>query len=712
MAAVFVQDITAKPLLYGITIRSGISKGKLHGFELPKLGNAYTFVSAKDIPGKNELEDLETGFCSVPVLAEREISYAGQPLALLFGPDEARLREYAGEIKVQEEAEEAQFGFQPGKLCIEERDFRSGEPEKALNTAKNFINGIYKTGIQEHWYAESSGALALYKHQRVEGEEKKPFLVVYTATQWPFHVRASVSRVLGLEKERVTVESTLIDIHLDGKIWYPSLIACHAALGSWFTKKPVKLILSRESDFCFSPKRFASEISIRSGLNERGEVLGTEIEVKADLGAHGVFSRELIDRCSLGSFGSYNFANTALRAGAQITNIAPQGPCGGFGMAQGFFAMERHVSRIADSLRQDPAEWRKKYALTKNSSLAIGTSLKEEIPLTRLIDAVAAGSGYYRKWASYELLRQKRRESGWKDLEYSEEKLRGIGIATAYQGSGFLYHGKDRGDYAVEVTLDKDGFLEIRTSMAGSNDDFAHAWGVMASEILSIDPSRVRINAVNTAVSPDSGPASLSRNILVLSRLVERCCSSIRKQRFRDPLPITVRRSIKPAKIPSWGNGPHIDSNALARLSWGAAVVEVEVDILEYIPRIRGIWLLIDGGRILSEHRALLSLKTQVLQAIGWASCEKLDYTDGKIPPECFVEYEMPKPQDIPPINIDFMAGDTSGPKGIGEIPGCCIPAAFVQAVSQAMDHSFEKIPLTPGDLRNTFKMKTGEEKQ
>jgi CO/xanthine dehydrogenase Mo-binding subunit len=42
--------------------------------------------------------------------------------------------------------------------------------------------------------------------------------------------------------------------------------------------------------------------------------------------------------------------------------------------------------------------------------------------------------------------------------------------------------------------------------------------------------------------------------------------------------------------------------------------------------------------------------------------------------------------------------------KGIGELPFNCVPAAYIQAVSQAIDYPFEKIPLTPPDLRNVEK--------
>jgi CO/xanthine dehydrogenase Mo-binding subunit len=476
-------------------------------------------------------------------------------------------------------------------------------------------------------------------------------------------------------------------------------------------KRPVKLILTREEDFRFSPKRNAAEIRISSALGEQGKILGTEIDVALNLGAHGVFAHEILDQTCIGCLGHYKLANLKLSGRAIKTNIPPQGPFSGFGLAQGFFALERHISRIADLQRQDPAEWRKSRHIGRGGHLPIGVALKDN-PTEQLADTAAAMSGYYRKWASFELLRLRRRQNMGAG---KGESLRGIGIALAYQGSGFLYPGSDRGNYGVELTLEKDGSLEIKTSMVTSDDDFSHLWAHIAAEILSIDASRVKAISQSTE-SPDSGPASASRNITILTKLVERACLAIRKQRFRDPLPITVRRTCRPGKNAEGAGtfspppGKSFDANSLAHPGWGAAVVEVEIDQVEYTPRIRGAWLGIDGGRILSEKRARKSLHASTVQALGWASREQLRYTEGSISAEDFKAYDIPNPGEIPPIHIDFIWNDLEDPKGIGELPFNCVPAAYLQAVSQAMDHHFERIPLSVKDIWDAIKLRDQEE--
>ncbi|MDR1802266.1 MAG: molybdopterin-dependent oxidoreductase [Treponema sp.] len=704
----FISDFSVLGMLYAVTIRSPIARGILRGIKCPALPFSYQLITADQIPGENRLANF-----SVPVLAGRDLSYIGQPVAILTGPDAARLEEISSKIKLN--TEETKAVYQNSNYgeedIIVKRSIAVGDREKTQKEDGKSIVGNYTTGMQEHWYSEVHGSLAI--------PAKKPMetFTVYTATQWPFHVKRSVAGVLGLDSGNVTVVPTLMMLHLDGKIWYPSLVSCHAALAALITGSPVKLMLVREEDFMFSPKKNRSNVKIRSELGEQGEILETEVQLTLDLGAGGVFEDEIIDQTCLGALGLYRHEAFRIEGIGVRTNIPYQGPMSGFGLSQGFFAAERHISRIADSLGQDPAEWRKKNLLGKNpgnaeaglASLAIGIKLDKPAPLAELIDTAASMGDYYRKWAAYELLRGKRRSEKW---TFEQRPLRGIGISIAAQGNGFLYgdqYGIDTCE--VELTLEKDGYLEIKTSLGLSGAAFLEGWQNLAREILGVEPVMVRLTGDTTNV-PDSGPATLSRNISSITRLVEQCCTAIRNQRFRDPLPITVKSSSDPKKTPAWVPKKNIDPEAFSNPGWGAAVVEIEMDPVSLDPVIRGIWLVVDGGRVLNKRLASRSLRTGIIQALGWACREQVLYKDGKIPPEYYRNYGILRPEEIPPINLDFFQSESTEPKGVGELPFSCIPAAYVQAVSQAMDHHFERIPLDSREIWDAWKLKQTETTQ
>ncbi|MDR0321303.1 MAG: molybdopterin-dependent oxidoreductase, partial [Treponema sp.] len=556
------------------------------------------------------------------------------------------------------------------------------------------VTGSYSTGIQEHWYAEPVGAVCwLINEQGGKGAKAKKAntVIVRTATQWPYHVKRSVIRALGIiEQTAVSVLPTALNMHMDGKLWYPSLIACHAALGTFITKKPVRLILSREEDFLFTPKRCNVNMDIASIIDDKGKINAAEIDISVNLGAYVVNGEEILDHICLGSLSFYGFENLKLTARAKKTNIPPQGPFCGFGLAQGLFAMERHISIISDITNQDPAIWRMERACP--GLLLPSASSKNNLSSEELIKSVAKASDYFRKWVSYELLRDSRKGK----LPEKGENPRGIGIAVGFQGNGLLYYGEDNGAYSVEVTLNKESILEIKTSIVTS-EDYNKIWERLAAEIMSIQPEMVRISSAN---APDCGPSCASRNITAVTKLVEKCCLAIRKQRAHDPLPITVRRSVKP-QSGSLRNGSWkvMDASPFSKPALAAAVVEVTIDLVECIPVIRSVWLAVDGGKIISKNRAKRTLNRSATQALGWAFTENIDYINGALPRTQYDNFTIFSPVEIPPIHIDFISGGGTEPKGIGDLPFTCIPAAFLQAVSQAMDYSFKSIPLKRKDI-------------
>jgi CO/xanthine dehydrogenase Mo-binding subunit len=358
-------------------------------------------------------------------------------------------------------------------MIAAKREISRGDVEAAFASAAGVLANTYKTGIQEHWYAEPCGAIAW-----PEGESQ---ITVRAATQWPFHVRRSVSACLGVPAASVQVLPTITGPHMDGKLWYPSLVSCHAALGAKIANKPVRLVLTREEDFAFSPKRSASVISIKTALNDKGEILAIDINAVASMGPYGVSAEETLDQIYLGSLGAYKIKNIKFSGTAVKTNIPPQGPFEGFGLAQGFFALERHVSCISDSLGVDAAQWRKKNILGPEMWPS-GLLLKDPPLWEQLIDMAVLNSDYNRKWAVYELLRQAQKRSpasspeqgpdapleNWPDRN---ESHRGIGIALGFQGNGLLYPnsmlfaGPAKNSFGVEATLEKDGALIIKTTI-------------------------------------------------------------------------------------------------------------------------------------------------------------------------------------------------------------------------------------------------------
>jgi CO/xanthine dehydrogenase Mo-binding subunit len=74
-------------------------------------------------------------------------------------------------------------------------------------------------------------------------------------------------------------------------------------------------------------------------------------------------------------------------------------------------------------------------------------------------------------------------------------------------------------------------------------------------------------------------------------------------------------------------------------------------------------------------------------------------------------------PSETPAVHIEFVEAVFDGKQHSAEdndiksAPFHTIPAAFLQAVSQAIQHEFVKIPLTPSNIWNFLRKREGSAK-
>ena len=78
----YVADMTLPEMLFGVTVRSPIARGRLRGIRFGDgvPWNEITVVTAKDIPGKNSIVLLED---DQPCLAAEFVNHAEEAVVLL-----------------------------------------------------------------------------------------------------------------------------------------------------------------------------------------------------------------------------------------------------------------------------------------------------------------------------------------------------------------------------------------------------------------------------------------------------------------------------------------------------------------------------------------------------------------------------------------------------------------------------------------------------
>jgi len=673
-----LSDFPRAEAIYVGTVRSPVSRGSIVSISLPHLPRDYRSITADDIPGARV---MTAHGASVPVLASGTVSYRGEPLALIVGPDKRKVAEAIALTRVRVDEDRADFSFErcDGSRIVAEARHESGDVDAALKTAFRIVESDYRVGPQDHYYSEPQGSAAAFDYDK---------LVVFSSTQWPFHVRDAVAGTLGVKKEEVIVRPTLLGSHLDGKLWYPSLLACHAALAAMLCGRPALLLLTRTEDFLYTTKRSPVLASYRAGLDEAGRLVAVDTRIMINTGAYAPFARELVLRSLRSATGAYACANTRILTRAVRTDLPPMGAFVGLGTGPVTFAVERLAEDCALAADVDPSEWRSANAAGRGD-MTLGTPLKRSVPYEAVTARLLAISDYPRKRSSFELIRKRRPDP-------STAPGFGIGLAFGHQMSASSFGREGTEAPSVEATLSKDSKLTIRTSLSPGSQATVEIWKRSAAALLGLQPGAVIIQPPSTDTVPDSGPCALSRSLGVVTNLIEAACDGLAAKRFREALPITVKKSQRTRSSRAAPESP------LEEAAWGGAVVELELNPVDGLPMIRGVWLVVKAGRILSSEAVIRTMKHDAATALGLCVGEHLDLSMGPADLNALRGYRLPRLKDAPRIVVDFIE-DNSDPRGIGELAYALVPPAFANALSQALDAPWNSIPIAflddaPGD--------------
>src|SRR5258708_3138652 len=162
----YVDDLTFPEMIYGVTLRSAVARGRIRGihFEGPMPWQEFTMVTEKDIPSKNCVGLLVE---AQPCLADEFVNHPEEPVVLLAHPDKYLLEEARRAVRIEIEPLPPIFTIDDSlarKQAIwgEDNIFKSfrvekGDVDRAWSKADFIVEGEYKTGAQEQLYIEPQG---------------------------------------------------------------------------------------------------------------------------------------------------------------------------------------------------------------------------------------------------------------------------------------------------------------------------------------------------------------------------------------------------------------------------------------------------------------------------------------------------------------------------------------------------------------------------
>ena len=204
----------------------------------------------------------------------------------------------------------------------------------------------------------------------------------------------------------------------------------------------------------------------------------------------------------------------------------------------------------------------------------------------------------------------------------------------------------------------------------------------MVAEELALDLEAV---TVDTQIDEDTGPHILSRGVSVVYRAIQSACQAIQRQRFRQPLPIAVRRTIRISRSNA--------SPAQALVSYGAAAVEASLHPSSMEVEVRSVTLCVYAGKILDRGAAEAELRNGIYHALEWAlhpSTSTRPYHRTTTPPTIKVLFHQLSRRDHP--------------TGLAQLPYSTIPAALTSALSQASGLYLDTIPVRADEILTMLK--------
>ncbi|MGB7847369.1 MAG: xanthine dehydrogenase family protein molybdopterin-binding subunit [Candidatus Acidiferrum sp.] len=712
-SARYVDDLAFPEMIYGVTVRSSIARGRILGirFEDGIPWGEFTIVTAKDIPGKNCVALLiEDQAC----LADQMVNHPEEAVVLLAHQNKYLLEEARRAVRIEIEPLPAVYTMEDSlsrKQVIwgEDNIFKAYQVEKgnvegAWGGVDFIVEGEYETGAQEQLYIEPQGMIA----RASPGEG----VTVWGSLQCPYYVHKALVRLFGLPKEQVRVVQTETGGGFGGKEEYPSMIAGHAALLSWKSGKPVKIVYDRAEDMVATTKRHPSRTRHRTGVTREGKLVAMEIDFTLDGGAYETLSPVVLSRGTIHAAGPYECPNVRIRSRAVATNAPPHGAFRGFGAPQSVFALERHLDRVAGVVEIAPEELRRRNFIREGHTLSFGQEVREKVDMSKLMDRALELSEYHEK-------RRRFQEENTRGMI-----KRGIGFAAFLHGAGFTGSGEEylASEAVVEVT--REGRVRVlagSTEMGqGTNTVFAQ----IAAEALGVECEQVEVMQPDTALVPNSGPTVASRTTMIVGKLVETAALTIKKSLMdtgflnegysaeefgnacRQYLETSgALRSLVKYEHPGdlhWDDGKYV-GDAYGAYAWAVYVAEVSVDMRTAEVLVEDFVAVQEVGKVINPVLAAGQIEGGVAQGIGFALYENVVWQEGRMVNGQMTNYIMPTAVDVPSIRVFFeeipYGRGPSGAKGIGELPLDGTAPAIANAIANATGVDIRQIPVTPEKL-------------
>ena len=728
----YVDDVHLPHMIYGHMVRSPYAHARINGIniaEAMKVPGVLAVITGKDLAAAN-LGWMPTLFHDKQmVLAQDKVLFQAQEVAFVVAEDRYAAADAAELVEV--DYEELPVLVDPKKaldpdapILREDRDEKTNhifhwEVGDRQETDKAFSEAAVKAHIDAFFPRchpaplETCGCVADYN--QATGK-----LTVWETSQAPHAHRTLFAIVAGLSENDIRIISPDIGGGFGNKVpIYPGYVC--AVVASIKTGRPVKWIETRSENL--QSTGFARDYHMTADIaaDKDGKVKALRVKTLADHGAFNAaaqpskFPAGLFSICT----GSYDFGAALCEVDGVYTNKAPGGiayRCS-FRVTEAAYLIERAMDVLASDLKMDPAELR----------------LKNFIPADKFPYRSALGwtydSGNYK--AAMDLALEK---IGYKDLVKEREEKRkkgelmGIGISsfTEIVGAGpahtFDIVGIKMFD-SCEIRVHPTGKVIARLGTKSQGQGHETTFAQIIAQELGIPVAGITLEEGDTDTAPYGLGTYASRSTPVAGAATAMAARKVRAKAKKiaahlmevseddlewEPGKFFVKgapdksKTIQDCAFAAYTNLPdgmeagleavHYYDPPNLTFPFGTYICVVDIDKGTGEIKVRRFVAVDDCGNIINPMIVEGQIHGGLTEGLGIAFMQEISYDEGgNVQGGSFMDYLIPTAVETPHWETDKTCTPSPhhpfGAKGVGESPNVGSPAAFVNAVVDALSH-------------------------
>ncbi|XP_058124986.1 uncharacterized protein LOC131281799 [Anopheles ziemanni] len=608
-----------------------------------KYPGVVAFYSAKDIPGTNNFMPASLGNTDVEeVFCSGEVLYHGQPVGVLLAETMAQANHGATLVRIMYERMASQPVYPTLKSLMDDARSKArifDEPRRSSRARVNPIEatrkiiGRFEMAGQYHYTMETQTCVCVPIEDGMD---------VHSSTQWVDLCQVAIASMLKVPESSLNFTVRRLGGGYGSKISRAGQIACACALAAHLQNRPVRFVLTIESNMGSIGKRYGCITDYEVDVENNGRIVKLVNNYMQDYGASlnenvGAATTEFFSNC-------YDSKQWKVDGKMAKTDAPSNTWCRAPGTTEGIAMIENIMEHLAWELGMDPLALRL-------ANIPQGSKMRELIP-------------QFRADVEYD------RRKGEIDQFNAANRWRKRGIAVSVMRYPLGYFGAlhalvaiHAGDGTVSVTH---GGIEMGQGM---NTKVAQ----VAAYVLGLHLDKISVKPTTSLTSPNAIVTGGSMTSEAVCYAVKKACEILLarikpiRDAHKDAPWETVTQLCYAGNVDLCATYQYKASELTPYIIWGLSCAEVEVDVLTGNVQLRRVDILEDTGESLSPGIDVGQIEGAFIMGVGYWLTESLVYAaeDGALLTNRTWTYKPPGAKDIP---VDFRVRflqKSSNPAGV-----------------------------------------------